>query len=276
MSSHSLEEVEALCPRIGILVDGRLLCLGNVPYIKQRYGSTITLELFFHAGSSDDIFDSFQKALFVFVTDKSKQVFMQEVPASVTNAKKPSEITHTRSLTVENNVMELENSVFEPDPSDDTEKFKNRIEGMPWLATADEAAVTLPGPTIEIRDNVQETSIHLQATAQMAGGMERSVSQLLNQLSVNTEDLEQRKFEIHHENPLTAKKAEPVTLVERCDYRFVFFLDKSLVKQSSVFRWMEQNREEFKINSYAVGNTGLEDIFNEFATLQNSLSDKKH
>lgn len=39
MTSHSMEECEALCTRIGILAAGRLRCLGSVQHLKNRFGA---------------------------------------------------------------------------------------------------------------------------------------------------------------------------------------------------------------------------------------------
>lgn len=42
LTSHSMEECEALCGRIGIMVAGRMTCLGSVQHLKSRWvqGST--------------------------------------------------------------------------------------------------------------------------------------------------------------------------------------------------------------------------------------------
>ena len=39
LTTHSMEECEALCDRIGIMTGGRLRCLGTAPHLKQRFGS---------------------------------------------------------------------------------------------------------------------------------------------------------------------------------------------------------------------------------------------
>ena len=38
MTTHSMEEAETLCQRIGILVNGQFKCLGTPNYIKEKYG----------------------------------------------------------------------------------------------------------------------------------------------------------------------------------------------------------------------------------------------
>lgn len=41
----SMEEAEALCTRVGIMVNGRLKCLGSVQHLKKRFGGGYRLQL---------------------------------------------------------------------------------------------------------------------------------------------------------------------------------------------------------------------------------------
>jgi ABC-type multidrug transport system ATPase subunit len=45
LTTHLMEEAEALCQRIGIVVKGRLACLGSVQHLKKRFGKGYTVEL---------------------------------------------------------------------------------------------------------------------------------------------------------------------------------------------------------------------------------------
>ncbi|XP_057686539.1 phospholipid-transporting ATPase ABCA1-like [Corythoichthys intestinalis] len=47
LTSHSMEECEALCDRIAIMVSGSFMCLGSVQHLKNRFGGgyTITIRL---------------------------------------------------------------------------------------------------------------------------------------------------------------------------------------------------------------------------------------
>jgi ABC-type multidrug transport system ATPase subunit len=36
LTTHSMEECEALCTRVGMMVGGRLRCLGTIQHIKNR------------------------------------------------------------------------------------------------------------------------------------------------------------------------------------------------------------------------------------------------
>ena len=45
LTTHSMEECEALCPRIGIMANGRLSCLGSAQHLKTRFGQGFQVEL---------------------------------------------------------------------------------------------------------------------------------------------------------------------------------------------------------------------------------------
>ncbi|XP_062517550.1 ATP-binding cassette sub-family A member 2-like isoform X2 [Corticium candelabrum] len=63
LSSHSMEECEAVCTRIGIMVNGRFVCLGSPQHLKTRYGKgyTITLRLNRHEDSLEVITEFFRQ-----------------------------------------------------------------------------------------------------------------------------------------------------------------------------------------------------------------------
>ncbi|XP_065331487.1 phospholipid-transporting ATPase ABCA1-like isoform X2 [Cloeon dipterum] len=43
LTSHSMDECEALCSRLGIMVAGKLVCLGPIGHLKDKYGQGYTL-----------------------------------------------------------------------------------------------------------------------------------------------------------------------------------------------------------------------------------------
>ena len=45
LTTHSMEECEALCSRVGIMHRGRLACLGSPQHLKALYGSGYLLEV---------------------------------------------------------------------------------------------------------------------------------------------------------------------------------------------------------------------------------------
>lgn len=45
LTSHSMEECEALCTRMSIMVNGRFQCLGSVQHLKNKFGDGYTVTL---------------------------------------------------------------------------------------------------------------------------------------------------------------------------------------------------------------------------------------
>jgi ATP-binding cassette subfamily A (ABC1) protein 3 len=50
LTSHSMDEIEVLCSRLGIMVNGRFQCLGSVEYLRNKFahGYTLVLRLKHH------------------------------------------------------------------------------------------------------------------------------------------------------------------------------------------------------------------------------------
>ncbi|KAG6584634.1 ATP-binding Cassette (ABC) Superfamily [Phytophthora cinnamomi] len=55
LTTHSMEEVEALCTRVGILVSGKLKCLGSVEHLKQKFGRGYIVEVKLREPSSSSV-----------------------------------------------------------------------------------------------------------------------------------------------------------------------------------------------------------------------------
>uniref|UniRef100_A0A665XCM0 ATP-binding cassette, sub-family A (ABC1), member 12 n=1 Tax=Echeneis naucrates TaxID=173247 RepID=A0A665XCM0_ECHNA len=53
LTSHSMEECEALCSRLAIMVKGQFRCLGSLQHIKNRFGSGFTVKMYLAAASCD-------------------------------------------------------------------------------------------------------------------------------------------------------------------------------------------------------------------------------
>ncbi|XP_065189363.1 ATP-binding cassette sub-family A member 9-like [Sycon ciliatum] len=45
LTTHSMDEADALCSRVGIIVNGRLQCIGSTQHLKTKYGGHYQLEL---------------------------------------------------------------------------------------------------------------------------------------------------------------------------------------------------------------------------------------
>ncbi|CAF5221377.1 unnamed protein product, partial [Rotaria magnacalcarata] len=45
MTSHSMEECEALCTKIGIMNKGQFMCLGNLQHLRTRFGNGYAVKI---------------------------------------------------------------------------------------------------------------------------------------------------------------------------------------------------------------------------------------
>lgn len=55
LTTHSMEECQALCSRVGILVAGRLTCLGSIQHLKTKYGKGYFIDARLRAASDSEI-----------------------------------------------------------------------------------------------------------------------------------------------------------------------------------------------------------------------------
>mmetsp|Transcript_279 Transcript_279/g.945 ORF Transcript_279/g.945 Transcript_279/m.945 type:complete len:375 (-) Transcript_279:412-1536(-) len=55
LTSHSMEECEALCNRIGIMVGGSFSCLGSLQHLKNRFSEGYSIDLRFQPGRCDQV-----------------------------------------------------------------------------------------------------------------------------------------------------------------------------------------------------------------------------
>ena len=66
LTTHSMEEAEALCSRIGIMVAGRLRCLGSGQHLKNRFGNGYEVEVKMKGPIEGAILDLFSRLRSVF------------------------------------------------------------------------------------------------------------------------------------------------------------------------------------------------------------------
>ncbi|OWZ10303.1 ABC transporter [Phytophthora megakarya] len=55
LTTHSMEECEALCSRVGIMVGGRLRCYGSVQHLKSRFGDGLMFDVKLDTPTTDEL-----------------------------------------------------------------------------------------------------------------------------------------------------------------------------------------------------------------------------
>ena len=48
-----MEECEALCDRLGIMVNGQFKCFGNIPHLKNKFGQGFTILVKLQKGAAN-------------------------------------------------------------------------------------------------------------------------------------------------------------------------------------------------------------------------------
>lgn len=67
LTTHSMEEAEALCTRIGIMAKGQLRCVGSAQHLKAKYGKGYTLTVNSLPAASDEEWLEKQRVLDAFI-----------------------------------------------------------------------------------------------------------------------------------------------------------------------------------------------------------------
>jgi len=83
LTTHSMEECEALCTRVGIMVNGQFHCLGAIQHLKNKFGKGYSLEIKFLPDSLEDIKN--------FVSNEFPEAILQEEHSELLTYSLPKE-----------------------------------------------------------------------------------------------------------------------------------------------------------------------------------------
>ncbi|CAK7303304.1 Phospholipid-transporting ATPase ABCA3 [Vulpes lagopus] len=61
ITSHSMEECDALCTRLAIMVKGKFMCLGSPQHLKNKFGNVYTLKAKFKRDTDEKTLEDFKK-----------------------------------------------------------------------------------------------------------------------------------------------------------------------------------------------------------------------
>uniref|UniRef100_A0A8C7GA09 ATP-binding cassette, sub-family A (ABC1), member 12 n=1 Tax=Oncorhynchus kisutch TaxID=8019 RepID=A0A8C7GA09_ONCKI len=85
LTSHSMEECEALCTRLAIMVKGQFRCLGSLQHIKNRFGSGFTVKMYLVVSSCDvEVITNFMQSHFpsTYLKDQHSSMVEYHVPVA--------------------------------------------------------------------------------------------------------------------------------------------------------------------------------------------------
>lgn len=232
LTTHSMNEAQALCTRIGIMVGGKLRCIGSPQHLKNRFGNHLELEVKPTEVSSSDLDAMCQ-------TIQEKFFDIASPPRSILN--------------------DLEGCIGRADCS--------AAETVAKISLSNEMIVTI-GQWLGNEERVQTL---VSANRDYRGDFsEQLPEQLLRdggiQLPVFSEWwLTKEKFAAIDS---FIQSSFPGATYQSCDglsvkYQLPYYEDLSL---ADVFGHMERNRNALGISEYSVSQSTLETIFNHFAT----------
>ncbi|KAH6832483.1 ATP-binding cassette A1 [Perilla frutescens var. hirtella] len=232
LTTHSMNEAQALCTRIGIMVGGKLRCIGSPQHLKNRFGNHLELEVKPTEVSSSDL-----------------DAMCQTIQENFFNIASPP-----RSI-----LNDLEGCIGRADCS--------AAETVAEISLSNEMILTI-GQWLGNEERVQT---HVSANRDSRGvSGEPLPEQLLRDggipLPVFSEWwLTKEKFAAIDS---FIQSSFPGATYQSCDglsvkYQLPYYEDLSL---ADVFGHMERNRNVLGISEYSVSQSTLETIFNHFAT----------
>ena len=241
LTTHGMDEAEALCNRIGIMVNGKLTCLGSPQHLKHRFGNGFEINIRTKIASSKDIMnilDILKININRFDSESKFRIFLSEKVSSDTILDNLRYEMSFVVLTV-NDLLTL-SSILDV-PSRHERVTSNNIND------------------ILLGNIIQADSISCQLFIEwwLAEDSADKISQFMN-----------REFSMKN------------SLLERSSlftfrYRINFDADKDIHNSnnrtlSDIFRTLELHKNELNIEEYSLEQTSLEQIFNQFAATQNN------
>lgn len=294
LTTHSMEEAEALCHRIGIMVNGQLRCLGSAQHLKNRFGRGVELTVKISL-PVDDV-----------LREMATQVKSLLITSHQTHPNPPSSQVGAAGKDV---------------ASAETVEAQRLLEdgriALSNIVTAVEILTSAPSYPTQLRQRLQETAL-----AALTGSQDgQPVNAIANASSVATAlvgdvpiralvtflEAERRYAALHsflyttfHAPPFFTSPPPPpsaaapavvddrVQLIERsavnsAKYRIVLETGEnhdqappnptkqdvsSAVSLADLFAVLEANKQDLAVEEYSAGQTTLEQIFNFFAAQQ--------
>lgn len=260
LTTHSMEEAEALCTRIGVMVNGRLRCLGSSQHLKLRFGDGFEVNVKTRIPSPIELVQLVQTCASRMPSGSSSTPELDSIihidPSSVSSQMLEDARVHQSHLPAVLHTLQLNLSVAAPTPElqDLLDMFGG--EGgnlslqmvLEWV-WAEKAARTLnrfmqmlgrgEGLAFDSAVSVEN------AISASSGGHQNGFARLLERSSAHN-----FRYRLRVQAPQVPEHVNaPSTL-------------------AYVFRKFEANKEKLHVQEYSVGQTTLEQIFNQFAASQ--------
>ncbi|ETP35909.1 hypothetical protein F442_16025 [Phytophthora nicotianae P10297] len=238
LTTHSMEECEALCSRVGILVSGRLKCLGSVEHLKQKFGKGYTVEITLRASdiTSEEVKSVMDQTRVFLTADRTLSVRHSRTSRQSSSS---LQVSSTRITTA--NIQDLCTALGA------TERGPRIIDhsGTGWLL----------GSQLETQGSVSVETFCSWWVSETHGERLQSFFQTTFPGSTLAEQQgEHFRFQVPKHRPDS----------------------DAVLRPAEIFRALEQTRTDLNVDEYSVSETALEHIFNNMAAQQDEEKGVAH
>merc|ERR1712157_569247 len=255
LTTHSMEECEALCNRICIMVAGRLKCIGTGQHLKARFGKSYTMEIALELPTEEQK-QSLQLAICNSISSPASdnvgsntQLEMQAMrPKTSTSSVSPDppvapksktkDLARSRSVAMERNLAL--NPLFEGDAGGMRELLqKLEVQNkFPWFHAS---FANTPFGGLEADMSAREAGIFIMENERLLclkGFMQSNFPDaVLKEEFGNT-----LRYQIPNTDPAGVRR-----------------------ELADMFALIEAEKDRLVVQNYAIGQMSLEEIFNTFA-----------
>jgi len=251
LTTHSMEEAEALCPRIAIMAGGKIRCLGSAQHLKDKFGQGYQVEM--KIKSTEKYDTDYLAHLRAIEQSCGVQLSGDAKPHEDRGAETTSDLSNDDDAVVGGTDAnpEAEAAELVADEGDAMQEMYLSLEQMQEAlraASGDEYLVSIIDGT-----NPNGYAVHKAASSQI--GIEIHEVALF----VTTE---LRMREMHD---FIASSFAASVMRERQDTKARYEVSSEGVRISNVFQSIEDNKDRLKVAEYGVSQTSLEQVFNMHA-----------
>eukprot|EP00593_Proboscia_inermis_P004856 CAMPEP_0171324652 /NCGR_PEP_ID=MMETSP0816-20121228/116325_1 /TAXON_ID=420281 /ORGANISM="Proboscia inermis, Strain CCAP1064/1" /LENGTH=589 /DNA_ID=CAMNT_0011823647 /DNA_START=130 /DNA_END=1899 /DNA_ORIENTATION=- len=245
LTTHSMEECEALCPRIGIMANGSLKCLGSAQHLKSRFGRGFQVELKVknQVNESDDddylqTLDLIRESIVGYVPDSGSESFLNlDQVMSAANAL----TNHTNNSNDDNKSFSLSTVISPTHPTGYIiHKAACSVAGISIDELADFC-------TVELR--VMNLSVFMKSQF-------GDDNVIIHERQDNKVRFEVGSSPSQHSSALNQTQ-DIVDMPQK--------VQDGVVSISSLFGVIEENKILLRLEDYGVSQTSLEQVFNMHA-----------
>ncbi|KAG4043450.1 hypothetical protein JG687_00016856 [Phytophthora cactorum] len=241
LTTHSMEECEALCSRVGILVSGRLKCLGSVEHLKQKFGRGYTVEITLRATDTET--EELKS-----VMDQARAFLSAERSLSVRRSGRTSQRQSSSSLQVNSAGKITTANVQDLCTALGASERGTRIldhSGTGWLL----------GSQLEAQGSISVETFSSWWVSETHGERLQTFFQTKFPGSILAEQQgEHFRFQVPKHRPDS----------------------DAVLRPAEIFRALEQSRTDLNVDEYSVSETALEHIFNNMAAQQDEEKGVAH